>query len=344
MASSLNFLRRERRAVTAVAEPLDPENSPGAVIPSPAEEVVSKEEQTILWRSLAEIPELYREPLILFYRENQSVEKVAAALDLSEGAVKQRLSRGRQMLKDQVAAFVESGLRNSRPKQAFTAGVIAALSAHSAKAAVGVAAVSAKALGVLKPALAFGVSGAVVGSFWGWAGGLLGGICGLAGGLSGVYFPIKVALRIAKSDRERQHIEAFARRMYWMMFIFLGLNVGTAGASTLFRHIGGAFQLWLVAANIVFSGVLAALCGLECARYNKGLKQIQKEQGGADDPEVQLQTLLQNTRARRLTMPVHYKTKVILLVSLLILAVLLAVGIAVVAAWVLTGQSQAGPL
>ena len=53
------------------------------------------------------IPENYREPLILFYREQQSVAEVAAALDVSPDAVKQRLSRGRQMLREQVASVVE---------------------------------------------------------------------------------------------------------------------------------------------------------------------------------------------------------------------------------------------
>lgn len=53
------------------------------------------------------IPENYREPLILFYREQQSVAEVAAALELSTDAVKQRLSRGREMLREQVANVVE---------------------------------------------------------------------------------------------------------------------------------------------------------------------------------------------------------------------------------------------
>jgi len=31
-----------------------------------------REEEAILWRSLERIPETYREPLILFYREHES--------------------------------------------------------------------------------------------------------------------------------------------------------------------------------------------------------------------------------------------------------------------------------
>ena len=71
--------------------------------PGPPEEAVSKEEESLIWQALERIPDTYREPLILFYREDQSVAEVARALVLSEDAVKQRLSRGRGLLREQVA-------------------------------------------------------------------------------------------------------------------------------------------------------------------------------------------------------------------------------------------------
>ncbi|HEU5081690.1 MAG TPA: sigma-70 family RNA polymerase sigma factor [Opitutaceae bacterium] len=106
---------------------------------------VHKEEQAMLWSALERVPQSYREPLILYYREHQSVEHVAAALDLSEDAVKQRLSRGRKILQEQVLAFVEGALARSTPGKLFTLAVIAALPplAQPAKAA-GVAAIAAK--------------------------------------------------------------------------------------------------------------------------------------------------------------------------------------------------------
>ena len=52
--------------------------------------------------------------------EEQSVAQVAAALDLSPDAVKQRLSRGRGLLREQVARLVEGALRRSRPGRPFT--------------------------------------------------------------------------------------------------------------------------------------------------------------------------------------------------------------------------------
>jgi RNA polymerase sigma factor (sigma-70 family) len=94
----------------------------------PVEQTISNEEAAILWRSLERIPEAFREPLVLFYRENQSIETVAANLDLSEDAVKQRLSRGRKLLQEEVLAFVEGALKKTSPGKNFTLGVLAALS------------------------------------------------------------------------------------------------------------------------------------------------------------------------------------------------------------------------
>jgi MFS family permease len=88
-----------------------------------------KEEQAILWAELERVPELYREPLILYYREHRSVEHVAVALDLTEDTVKQRLARGRKILQERVLAFVEGALERSTPGRVFTVSVLAALPA-----------------------------------------------------------------------------------------------------------------------------------------------------------------------------------------------------------------------
>src|SRR5438270_4264118 len=113
--------------------------------PGLAEEAVSREEESLVWQALERIPEAYREPLILFYREDQSVAEVAGALVLSEDAVRQRLSRGRGMLREQVAELVEGGLRRSRPGRRFTVTVMAGLAAHAAGAQTALAGAGAGA-------------------------------------------------------------------------------------------------------------------------------------------------------------------------------------------------------
>lgn len=82
---------------------------------------------------------------MLYYREHRSVEHVTCELDLSEAAVKQRLSRGRKWLQEQMMKFVEGALTRSSPGPAFTAGVMAALvGAPAAASAAGCGATAAK--------------------------------------------------------------------------------------------------------------------------------------------------------------------------------------------------------
>src|ERR1700722_7671909 len=122
-----NSVRRQTRNPLSGAEPLDETLAAPAAASNPASHAMSKEEQEILWRSLEHIPETYREPLILFYREQESIERVAATLDLSEEAARQRLSRGRKLLQEQILAFVEGALKQTAPGQAFTLSVVSAL-------------------------------------------------------------------------------------------------------------------------------------------------------------------------------------------------------------------------
>jgi RNA polymerase sigma factor (sigma-70 family) len=147
-------LRQQGREPSHHAESLDDISESPAPGPLPGEQTISNEEKAILWRSLESIPEIYREPLVLFYREHQSIEAVAEKLELTEDTVKQRLSRGRKMLHEQVLAFVEGALERTNPGKAFTVAVLASLPVvltTSAKAAiVGVSA--AKGVAVAKSA------------------------------------------------------------------------------------------------------------------------------------------------------------------------------------------------
>jgi RNA polymerase sigma factor (sigma-70 family) len=125
-------LQREGREPVRAAEPLEMVDDSPAQEALPSEHTIGREEEAILWRALERIPELYREPLILFYREHQSIGNVAAELELSEDAVKQRLSRGRKLLQEEVRVFVEDTLRRTAPGHAFSGAVLAALPAAPA--------------------------------------------------------------------------------------------------------------------------------------------------------------------------------------------------------------------
>lgn len=148
--------RRGKRDLMHDAAPLD-EAIASANVAELASKTTQSEREAVMWAALEDIPETYREPLILFYRQGESVRGVAAALDLSEDAAKQRLSRGRKMLKAQVAALVEKSLADSGPGKAFTIAVIAtlpALTISGTAVAVGAATgVAVAGKGVAKAAL-----------------------------------------------------------------------------------------------------------------------------------------------------------------------------------------------
>ena len=135
--------RRQGREPVHAAESLEAVAEWVSPAPATLDHVISEEEKAILWRSLERIPELYREPLVLYYREHQSIAAVAHSLDLSEDAVKQRLSRGRKLLQEQVLAFIAAALAGTKPDKAFTLGVLGALPlvATTAKAVATTAAI-----------------------------------------------------------------------------------------------------------------------------------------------------------------------------------------------------------
>jgi RNA polymerase sigma factor (sigma-70 family) len=242
-------LRKQGREPSHAAEPLDAIADNSAPDTQPAERMISNEEQALLWRAIEQIPENYREPLVLFYREHQSVEAVAKALEISEDAVKQRLSRGRKMLQQEVMALVEGGLARTSPGRSFTLGVLAALPALllPAQAAAAVASGTATAAGATK---------AAVGSA-----GSLGLILGPFLGLFGTWVSYRVDLDSAGSDAERHLTKTFYRRLAWALgswfvgFTLLMLAAGSlrkihesllAGAFIIFALTYTGYIGWLI--------------------------------------------------------------------------------------------------
>src|SRR5262249_14982682 len=71
-----NAVRRELRR-GGPPESLDAATTEISLDHDPAAQIITREEESLLWKTLAELPESYREPLILFYREEQSVADVA---------------------------------------------------------------------------------------------------------------------------------------------------------------------------------------------------------------------------------------------------------------------------
>jgi RNA polymerase sigma factor (sigma-70 family) len=258
--------REGREPVCVAGELVDEHRAPGA---DPVEETISREEEAILWRSLAEIPETYREPLILFYREGQSVERVAEELELTEDAVKQRLSRGRKLLQEQVTAFVEGALRMSTPGRAFTLGVLAALPLMKTSAAAATIGTAAAKTG-----------GAATGAGWlGIASVLIGPIVGCLG----AWFGVKASLEAAESERERQLILRQTRRLAVLVVIFL---VATGFAAPFEAGIWREHTGLAIAIGALLPALYVAALLFLILRFRRDHMRIRKEQGQRS-PEAQ---------------------------------------------------------
>jgi hypothetical protein len=78
---------------------------------------------------------------VLYYRREQSASAVASAMETTEELVRQRLARGRAMLREQVARTVEQNLVRSAPSEALALAIMAGLPPLASQAAtVGLAA------------------------------------------------------------------------------------------------------------------------------------------------------------------------------------------------------------
>jgi RNA polymerase sigma factor (sigma-70 family) len=129
--AALGQVRRHRGHDLLEDDPIIPDNAP-----QPDQAAATHEEAALVRQELAALPELYRLPLVLFYREGQSVRAVAEALGISEDAVKQRLARGREMLREQMARKIESALIRTAPTAIFTMTLAAAIGALATPSAI----------------------------------------------------------------------------------------------------------------------------------------------------------------------------------------------------------------
>jgi RNA polymerase sigma factor (sigma-70 family) len=285
-----NAVRRDLRrggqpeSLDAAAEELCEESDPAA-------QTISREEATLLWRTLSGMPESYREPLILFYREEQSVTEVAMKLDLTEDTVKQRLSRGRAMLRDEMATLVESTLSRSKPGTAFTVGVLVALpmvsasTAGAALAAGSVAKTSASAAG--KGLLAKLGLGAVIGP-------VIGLVC--------AYFGTKAAASTARSQPERACILRYARWIIVFCFVMsIGLAAVLSQAGKLYtasaRSVVLGVSLWTIA---LVGGIIAV-----CWRMDREVKRVRVETRTTDEAYAKVLA----AQGKSLRLPKYFESK-----------------------------------
>lgn len=142
--------------------------------PQPMQQILEDERETAAFELISSLPDDSREALLLFYREGQSSQQVAMLLGISDAAVRKRLSRARQLVRDDIIQRFGDFASSSAPSAAFTAAVVTALGVASKPAAAAGAVViggSAVGGGLASKGLAgiLGMSGVIGSSMAGGA-------------------------------------------------------------------------------------------------------------------------------------------------------------------------------
>jgi RNA polymerase sigma factor (sigma-70 family) len=136
---------RSHRVVGDGAEALisaHPDSAPGADT-----RILDAEDAALLEEALAALDAETREILVLYYREEQSTTAVSGLLDLSEVAVRKRLSRARRELRASALERLALQARRTVPTAALTSAVLAGISMGAPPAATAAAASVAIAKG-----------------------------------------------------------------------------------------------------------------------------------------------------------------------------------------------------
>jgi RNA polymerase sigma factor (sigma-70 family) len=124
-----------------------------------------KQSNVILHDFISQLPEESREIVLLYYREEQSTQQVARMLEQSEANIRQKLSRVRQLLQQQILRKHGRLLLSTAPAIGFSSLVLGAITTSSpvAAAAMSSVAVSSKHGVMYKFGLLLG--GSMIGAF-----------------------------------------------------------------------------------------------------------------------------------------------------------------------------------
>ncbi|MCY7376629.1 MAG: sigma-70 family RNA polymerase sigma factor [Pyrinomonadaceae bacterium] len=72
---------------------------------NPEETILQREREKHLTKALKELPEIFREAVVLCDIEGLSYEEIATALEVNIGTIKSRIARGREELRKQLNGF-----------------------------------------------------------------------------------------------------------------------------------------------------------------------------------------------------------------------------------------------
>jgi RNA polymerase sigma factor (sigma-70 family) len=179
--------------------------------PQPMQQVLEDERESAAFELISSLPDDSREALVLFYREGQSSQQVAMLLGISDAAARKRLSRARQLVRDDMLKRFGDFASSSAPSAAFTAAVITTLGIASKPAAAAGATVIGTA--TVGGSLASKGLAGIIGM-----GGVIGG--SLVGGAIAAHLTRKYLLVFADTLEER---DAILRNYNLYLYVTLGV-------------------------------------------------------------------------------------------------------------------------
>lgn len=242
----------------------------------PALASVTREQNEQIWNSLEKLPESYREAIAIFYRQGESIAYVASSLDISVDAAKQRLSRGREMLRQQFSNVIEEVLSRSTPSRVFTSRVMVGVAAWSiamkASSAVasGVATTGAVAGGISKGLSTLGASKTLAAvSATGATVGVIGGVAGGVGGLGGAWLGTWLPTQLASTTQERDLLRLYGGRMFRDSVLF---TLGLLAATGLFWLPMGVYLYFIAWAGLMIW--FLTMVTIRCIQANRQLAAI----------------------------------------------------------------------
>jgi RNA polymerase sigma factor (sigma-70 family) len=165
------------------------------------------EQQRIVADVIESLPDEAREVITLFYNEGRSVRQVSELLGIREDAVKKRLSRARERIREEMLEQFGNVIKRSGSSAAVVAAVSALLAPATPAAAATTSMAATKVLGGSLPAkIAAGLGGALFGAVLGSA---------------GVMFGVRKNIAQSLDEREREE---------WRKFGRIGAGIVTAAA------------------------------------------------------------------------------------------------------------------
>ncbi|MDG2012686.1 MAG: sigma-70 family RNA polymerase sigma factor [Pirellulaceae bacterium] len=249
----------------------------------PAEEFISKEEESVVWSALEKIPENYREVLVLYYQQSQSIEEVARTLSLSNAAARQRLARGREMLRNRVSNLIEGVLDRNNPTRSFTSRVMAgiaaagvtgaAANASAATAATTIATTTSKAAASFL-ATKVASPGLLAGTF--------GGMLGAVGGLGGAWFGTWLPAEMAPTETERQLLKVRGKTAMSAAVLF---SVGILVFTYLYIWFRWPSYYLLIGMGVFQISLMAFLLPF-VLQTQRLIKELRKEISPEEDPNL----------------------------------------------------------